>query len=151
MSRVTLYSVNVYKAGWPMLLCGPTRETALAATQLNSRERIWTKWRLIDREGWNPHKEEIPVSRGSMQAIFWPTPGFKGEHLSALGSGGWGGGGLNFCVRITHCVALRCWLVMHEGAQQSLTIFWRQLMDRNVRQVHTNAERICCLWFDSFW
>ena len=40
----------------------------------------------MDRESCNQEKNDIPVTGRSMLAIFSPILGFKGEHVSALGS-----------------------------------------------------------------
>ena len=69
--------------GWPILFRGPTQKTALAVTHLKNRERMWKKWRWIDREGKNQDKDEIPGSNWSMRGYILNNS--KENVLSALG------------------------------------------------------------------
>ena len=54
LNRGTWINCLWQRARWPILVYGPTHESALAiANTAKTRERFWKKWRWTDREGRN--------------------------------------------------------------------------------------------------
>ena len=70
---------------WPISFCGPTQESASTAP---NAKKIWGEvWEEMKLNGWGRYKLErkhFLVVGGACMAIFWPTPGRKGEPLGAL-------------------------------------------------------------------
>ena len=97
-----LYSANTQHGnlpptGLPILFCGPAQETCVSHSQ---QRKIWERFRKQNASEWTGRversKEEIPGSKRSIMAIYWPTPGFKGRTFKLFVPTRWD---FNFCIR----------------------------------------------------
>ena len=86
---------NLNPVGWPILFCRPTQEPCVSHSQhRRNRERFWKnageRTRRVEIS-----RGEIPSSKRSIMAMYWPTPGFKGRTFKLCVLTRWD---FNFCV-----------------------------------------------------
>ena len=108
---------TLHPAGWPTLFCGPLQEPELTTANTGKNwKRLWKnagEWtgRVEIR------KKSLAVSVACM-AIYWPTPGLKGECLSSVFSPD---RTLNFASAAPHC-----------GRRLKRSLFDRTMQDKSV-------------------
>ena len=90
---------NLYPAGWPILLCGPTQETCVSHSQhrRNRESFFFNKCRWMDWKGRNKQgRNKFRAVSVAYIAMYWPTPGFKGRTFKLCVLARWD---FNFCGR----------------------------------------------------